>query len=64
MSAEPIGILGLGLALASIIVTPTMWMGRWIRDLAKRVAILDQGMERVEGLLHGAALFQQREPAL
>ena len=54
----------MGLALASIIVAATMWNGRWIRELAKRVATLDQRMKRVEALLCSAALFQQREPAV
>ena len=48
MSAELIGILGVGAALAAL------WIGGWLRDV-------DRSLARLEGLIEGAGLFRSRE---
>ena len=54
MSAELIGILGVGAALAGLILTAALWIGGWLWDVDRRLA-------RLEGLIEGAGLFRSRE---
>ena len=51
MSAELIGILSVGAALAGLILTASLWLGGWLRDVDRRLA-------RLEGLIEGAGLFR------
>ena len=51
MSAELIGILGVGVALAGLILTAALWIGGWLRDVDGRLA-------RLEGLFEGSGLFR------
>ena len=51
MSAELIGILGVGVALAGLILTAALWIGGWLRDVDGRLA-------RLEGLIEGSGLFR------
>ena len=61
MSAELIGILGVGVALGGLIVTAGLWIGGWLRAVGARVGALEQRMARLEGLIEGTGLF--RAPA-
>ncbi len=54
MSAELIGILGVGAALAGLILTAALWTGGLLWDV-------DQRLARLEGLIKGAGLFRSRE---
>lgn len=54
MSAELIGILGVGATLAGLILTAALWIGGWLRDVDRRLA-------RLEGLIEGAGLFRSPE---
>ena len=54
MSAELIGILGVGSALAGLILTAALWIGGWLRDV-------DRGLARLEGLIKVAGRFRSRE---
>lgn len=56
MSPELIGILGVGAALAGLIVTAVLWISGWLRDVDRRLA-------RLEGLIEGSGLFRPREPS-
>lgn len=56
MSPELIGILGVGAALAGLIVTAVLWIGGWLRDVNRRLA-------RLVGLIEGSGLFRPREPS-
>ena len=58
MSAELIGILGVGAALAGLILTAALWMGGWLRALDGRVGKVEQRIARLEGLIEGAGLFR------
>lgn len=49
MSPELIGILGVGVALSSLILTAALWIGGWLR-------VMDCRLARVEGLLEGLVL--------
>ena len=51
MSAELIGVLGVGASLAALILTAALWIGGWLRDVDRRLA-------RLEGLIEGAGLFR------
>ena len=51
MNAELIGIIAVGVALAGLIFSAALWLGSWLRDVARRLA-------RLEGLIEGAALFR------
>ena len=51
MSPELIGILSVGAALAGLILTASLWIGGWLRDVGRRLA-------RLEGLIAGAGLFR------
>ena len=51
MSAELIGILGVGVTLAGLILTAALWIGGWLRDVDRRLA-------RLEGLIEGSGLFR------
>lgn len=51
VSAELIGILGVGVALAGLILTASLWISGWLRDVDRRLA-------RLEGLFEGAGLFR------
>ena len=59
MSAELIGILSVGVALAGLILTAALWMGGWMRALDARVGTVGQRMARLEGLIEGAGLFRR-----
>ena len=69
MSAELIGILAVGATLlgglGGLIVTAAMWLGGWLRSdlrsLAERVAALECGQARLEGLIEGSGLFRPVE---
>ena len=74
MSAELIGILGVGVALmvglGGLILTISGWLRGDIRELAGRVAALERGVggleqrvARIEGLFEGAGLSRAGEPA-
>ena len=54
MSPELIGILGVGAALAGLIVTAVLWIRGWLRDVDWRLA-------RLEGLIEGSGLIRPRE---
>ena len=61
MSAKLVGILGLGAAPLAVILTATLWLGSWLRDVDRRLA-------RLAGLLDsafkGATVFRAAsEPA-
>ena len=43
-------IFGVGAALAGLILTVALWIGKWLRDVDRRLA-------RLEGLLESAGLF-------
>ena len=51
MSPELIGILSVGATLAGLILTASLWIGGWLRDMGRRLA-------RLEGLIAGAGLFR------
>lgn len=74
MSAELIGILGVGVALMAglggLILTISGGLRGDIRELAERVAALERGVggleqrvARIEGLFEGAVLSRAGEPA-
>lgn len=74
MSAELIGILGVGVALMAglggLILTISGWLRGDIRELAERLAALERGVggleqrvARIEGLFEGAGLSRAGEPA-
>ena len=54
MSAELIGILGVGAALAGLILTAALRIGGLLRDV-------DLSLARLEGLIKGEGLFRSRE---
>ncbi len=56
MSPELIGILTVGLALGGLILTASLWLGGWLRNVDWRLA-------RLEGLIEGAGLFRPHEGA-
>ncbi|MDE0261931.1 MAG: hypothetical protein OXJ37_05950 [Bryobacterales bacterium] len=69
MSAELIGILSVGVALAALILTSVgrvrsellgelLSVRPELRELASRVGTLEQRMARLEGLLEGAGLYR------
>lgn len=68
MSAELIGILSVGTALlvglGGLIVTATLWIGGWLRDLDQRMARVEGRMARVEGRMDtlGSVLVQVFAP--
>ena len=47
-------ILGVGAALAGLILTVALRIGTWLRDFDRRLA-------RLEGLLEGAGLFRRAD---
>lgn len=47
MSSELIGILGVGAALAGLILTAALWIGGLLRDVDRRLA-------RLEGLIRSS----------
>ena len=51
MSPELIGIVAVGIALAGLILTASLWIGGWLRDVDRRLA-------RLEGLIEGSGLFR------
>ena len=51
MSPELIGVLGVGVSLAALILTAASWIGGWLRDV-------DWRLTRLEGLIEGAGLFR------
>lgn len=65
MTAELIGILTVGVALAALILTSTgrlrSELGARIGALETRLRALEQRMARLEGLLEGAGLFRSAE---
>ena len=74
MSAELIGILGVGVALmvglGGLILTISGWLRGDIRELTGRVGALERGVgglaqrvARIEGLFEGAGLSRAGEPA-
>ena len=63
MSAELIGILAVGAALAGMILTAALWMGGWLRALDGRVGTVEQRIARLEGLIEGSGLFRPLETA-
>ena len=67
MSAELIGILSVGAALlvglGGLILTLGSWLRGDIREVATRVASLERGQARLEGLLEGAGLFRTAQPS-
>lgn len=63
VSAELIGILGVGAALAGLILTAALWMGGWLRALDGRVGKVEQRIARLEGLIEGSGLFRPAESA-
>ena len=56
MSAELIGILGIGVALLSVGVALGALILAGRRDTAQRLADMDRQLARVEGLLRGLGL--------
>ncbi len=56
MSAELIGILGVGLALLSVGVALGALILAGRRDTAQQLADMDRRLARVEGLLEGLGL--------
>ena len=56
MSAELIGILSVGVTLAGLILTASLWIGGWLRDVDRRLA-------RLEGLFEGSGLFRSNQSA-
>lgn len=67
MSPELIGILGVGagllVGLGGLILKLGSWLRGDIRELAGRVAALERGQARIEGLIEGAGLFRPAEGA-
>ena len=68
MSAELIGILGVGVALAGLILTGQARLHKRIDELVARLAAvescmgaLEQRIARLEGVLEGAGLFRPAE---
>lgn len=56
VSAELMGILGVGAALAGLILTASLWIGGWLPDV-------DRSLAHLEGLIEGAGLFRPSEAA-
>lgn len=56
MSPELIGILGVGVALAGLILTGKRDTDRRIDALAARISAVEQRMDCVEGLMEGLGL--------
>ena len=63
MSAELIGILGVGVALLSVGVALGALILAGRRDTAQRLADMDRRLARVEGLLEGLGLSGRASPA-
>ena len=63
MSAELIGILGVGAALLSVGVALGALILAGRRDTAQRLAEMDRRLARVEGLLEGLGLSGRASPA-
>ena len=63
MSAELIGILGVGAALLSVGVALGALILAGRRDTAQRLADMDRRLARVEGLLEGLSLSGRASPA-
>ena len=63
MSAELIGILGVGAALLSVGVALGALILAGRRDTAQRLADMDRRLARVEGLLEGLGLSGPASPA-
>lgn len=78
MSAELIGILGVGAALLVGLGGLILAIGAWLRGdiralrselrgelhaLADRVTALERGQARLGGMLEGAGLFRASEPS-
>lgn len=64
MSAELIGILGVGAALLSVGVALGALILAGRRDTAQRLADMDRRLARVEGLLEGLGLSGRASPAV
>ena len=58
MSAELTGILGVGIALTTLILTAALWMGGWLRALDGSVGKFEQRLEPLDGLIDGSGLFR------
>ena len=63
MSAELIGILGVGAALLSVGVALGALILAGRRDTAQRLADMDRRLARVQGLLEGLGLSGRASPA-
>ena len=63
MSAELIGILGVGAALLSVGVVLGALILAGQRDTTQRLADMDRRLSRVEGLLKGLGLSGRASPA-
>ena len=63
MSAELIGILGVGAAQLSVGVALGALILAGRRDTAQRLAEMDRRLARVEGLLEGLGLSGRASPA-
>ena len=59
MSAELIGILGVGVALAGLVLR----LSARIDGIENRLTGVEQRLARVEGLIEGTALFGSRQAA-
>ena len=59
MSAELIGLLGVGVALAGLV----LHLSARIDGIENRLAGVERRLARVQGLIQGAALFGSRQPA-
>lgn len=64
MSPELIGILGVGatllVGLGGLILTATVWIGGWLRDVDQRLARVEGRMDTLENVL--VQVFTPREP--
>ena len=63
MSAELIGILGIGAALLSVGVALGALILAGRRDTAQRLSDMDRRLARLEGLLEGLGLSGRASPA-
>ena len=63
MSAELIGILGVGVVLGGLVLRVSSRINVRIDGLESRLASVEQRLARVEGLIEGTALFGSRQPA-
>ena len=61
MSAELIGILGVGAALGALILTLGTWLRSDVQILGKRVQELGDRVARIEGILESSGLFRPVE---